>query len=113
MLKNAVGTPVLRYSPLREKMIRKVAVCGGSGSFLTGKAIAAGADAFVTSEVKYNQFMESMQHLLLVDAGHYETEQFSKELLAGIIQKKLINFAVLVSQVNTNPVHYYQCFQHS
>jgi len=107
MLKNVLQIPVLRHSPFRGKMISKVALCGGSGSFLAPRAIHAGADAFVTAEVKYNQFMDAMQYLLMVDAGHYETEQFTKELLAGIIQKKFINFAVLISQVNTNPVHYY------
>jgi putative NIF3 family GTP cyclohydrolase 1 type 2 len=69
--------------------------------------MTVGADAFVTAELKYNQFMDAGDQLLLVDAGHYETEQFTKELLAGIIQKKMINFAVLISQVNTNPVQYY------
>lgn len=106
-LKRCLHIPCLRHSTLKGRSIRKVAVCGGSGGFLTNKALASGADAFVTAELKYNQFMDAADQLLLVDAGHYETEQFTKELLVGIIQKKLINFAVLISQVNTNPVQYF------
>lgn len=106
-LKRDLHVPCLRHSPLKGRSIRKVAVCGGSGGFLTNKAMVSGADAFVTAELKYNQFMDAGNQLLLVDAGHYETEQFTKELLAGIIQKKMINFAVLISQVNTNPVQYF------
>lgn len=107
LIKEVLGVPVLRHSAWQGRSIRKVALCGGSGAFLAGKAAARGADAFVTAEVKYNQFMDHGRQMLLVDAGHYETEQYTKELLAGIIQKKLTNFAVLVSEVNTNPVHYF------
>jgi dinuclear metal center YbgI/SA1388 family protein len=107
LIKNKLNIPCLRHSPLTGKKIKKLALCGGAGSFLLNKAVASGLDAFITSEVKYNQFMDASGHLLLVDAGHYETEQFTKELIAEIIQKKLINFAVLISKVNTNPVCYY------
>ena len=106
LIKEVLGVPVLRHSACQGRDISKVALCGGAGAFLAAKALARGADAFVTAEVKYNQFMDHGRQMLLVDAGHYETEQYTKELLARIIQKKLTNFAVLVSQVNTNPVHY-------
>lgn len=106
MVKECLGIPCVRHTPLRGTSIQLVALCGGSGGFLIDKAISRGADAFLTAEIKYNQFMDARKTLLLVDAGHYETEQFTKELLASVIQKKLINFAVLISQVNTNPVKY-------
>jgi dinuclear metal center YbgI/SA1388 family protein len=107
LIKEKLYMPCLKHALLSGKKIQKIALCGGAGSFLLDKVIASGLDAFITSEVKYNQFMDASGHLLLVDAGHYETEQFTKELLADIIQKKLINFAVLISKVNTNPVYYY------
>lgn len=107
MVAETCGIPVLRHSPLIGKKISRVAVCGGSGSFLLGAAKRAGVDAFVTADVKYHDFHDAAQQLLMVDAGHYETEQFTKELMAGILTKKFPNFAVLFSEVNTNAVGYY------
>lgn len=107
LLKERLRIPVVRHSPLSGKTIKTVALCGGSGGVLLGKAFEKSADAFVSAELKYNQFMDASGKMLLVDAGHYETEQFTKELLADIIQKKMINFAVLISKTNTNPVKYY------
>jgi dinuclear metal center YbgI/SA1388 family protein len=106
VLKKTLHIPFLRHTQLLGKAIQHVAICGGAGGFLLDKAMASGADAFVTAELKYNQFMDATGKILLVDAGHYETEQFTKELLAVIIQEKIINFAVLISAVNTNPVKY-------
>lgn len=97
----------LRHSELTAKPIKKVAVCGGSGAFLIHRAIASGADAFVTADIKYHDFFEADGKLLLVDAGHFETEQFTKELLFGYLKKKFPNFAPLISGVNTNAVHYF------
>ncbi len=107
MITKTCFTPVLRHSPLTGNSIQKVAVCGGSGAFLLGAAKRAGADAFVTSDLKYHDFHDADGKLLMVDAGHYETEQFTKELMAGILTKKIPNFAVLFSEVNTNAVGYY------
>ncbi len=83
-------------------------MCGGSGVFLLPQAKAALADAFVTGDIKYHDFFEADGKLLMVDAGHYETEQFTKELMADIIQKKIPKFAALISEVNTNAVSYFQ-----
>ncbi|HAQ65082.1 MAG TPA: Nif3-like dinuclear metal center hexameric protein [Bacteroidales bacterium] len=105
-LKTVLGTPGLRHTKLSNRMISSVAICGGSGSFLIRKAASAGADAFVTGDVKYHEFFESPEQLLLVDAGHYETEQFTVQLLAHYLTENFPNFAVLISNVNTNPVHY-------
>lgn len=107
MLKTSLGIPVVRHSGFLGRPIRKVALCGGSGSFLLERALSVEADAFVTSDVKYHQFFDACGRILMVDAGHYETEQFSKELLVEIINKKMIKFALLISEVNTNPIHYY------
>lgn len=105
-LKAVLGIPVLKHTSLSGKMISRVAICGGSGSFLIRKASASGADAFVTADVKYHDFFDTPSRLLVVDAGHYETEQFTVQLLAYYLTEKFPNFAVLISEVNTNPVYY-------
>lgn len=107
LLKEKLGTPVIKHTRLTGRPIGKVALCGGSGSFLIGKASKAGADAFVTGDVKYHDFFDAPASLLVVDAGHYETEQFTVQLLARYITEKFPNFAVLISEVNTNPVYYF------
>ena len=96
----------IRYTDVNKKMIRKVAVCGGSGSFLINKAKLKGADVFLTSDLKYHQFFDSEGELMLVDIGHYESEQFTKELLYELINKKFPKFAVRLSETNTNPIKY-------
>ena len=107
LLQHVFGTPALRHTELTGKLIRKVAVCGGSGSFLIKSAERAHADAMITADVKYHDFFDVMNKLLLIDAGHYETEQFTKELMSDILTENFPNFAVLFSEVNTNPVRYY------
>jgi dinuclear metal center YbgI/SA1388 family protein len=97
----------LRHSPLIDKPIKRVALCGGSGAFLIPDAKASGADVFITADLKYHDFFEADGKLVLVDAGHFETEQFTKELIGDIIKKKFPNFAPLISEVNTNAVHYF------
>ncbi len=107
LIRQQLKTPFLRHSQSIGKPIQKVALCGGSGSFLINHARAANADAYVTADLKYHDFFEADGKLLLVDAGHFETEQFTKELLADIIRKKIPNFAPLISGVDTNAVHYF------
>ncbi len=107
MLKSTLGTGVVRHSPLPGKKIHKVAVCGGSGSFLIRDAMAAGVDAFVTGDMKYHQFFETEGRMLIADAGHFETEQFTKELIYSMLNEKFPNFALRISQINTNAVHYF------
>ncbi|MDX2195575.1 MAG: Nif3-like dinuclear metal center hexameric protein [Cytophagales bacterium] len=86
--------------------ISKIAICGGSGSFLLYTAIAQKADVFITSDIKYHEYFDADGNIILVDIGHYESEQFTKELLAEVLLKKFPNIAVLLSKVNTNPVQY-------
>ena len=105
-LKQHMNLSVIRFTPV-SKMIRKVAVCGGSGSFLLGDALAAGADAFITSDYKYHEFFGAEGRILIADIGHFESEVFTKDLLVEIISKKITTFATCLSEVNTNPVNYY------
>lgn len=107
MLKKTLKTPCLKHTRFTGKAIKKVAFCGGSGSFLIQHAISCGAQAFVTGDLKYHQFFEADDKILLVDAGHYETEQFTKELLYDIVNKNFSKFALLISGVNNNPVNYF------
>ena len=102
---DVLGTPVLRHSKLRGGMIGKVAICGGSGAFLLSDARKAGADAFVTADIKYHDFFDT--GLLLIDAGHYETEQFTTQLMAGMIKKKFPTFAVLFPEHESRAVQYF------
>ncbi len=106
-VKTTLKTGCLRHSRIHDGTIQQVAVCGGSGAFLIEDAVKAGAQAFVTADIKYHGFLDAADNLLLVDAGHYETEQHTRELIGNIIQKKMINFALLISGVNTNPIRYF------
>jgi len=108
LIQEKLGSPVLRHTEFTGKKIHKVAICGGSGAFLLQKAKSSGADAFVTADLKYHDFFEADNKLLVVDAGHFETEQFTKDLLAELIRKKIPNFAALISDVHTNAVRYFR-----
>jgi dinuclear metal center YbgI/SA1388 family protein len=105
-LKVALQIPVIRHNALKDKKIKKVAVCGGAGSYLIKEATSAGADIFLTSDMKYHQFFCIENSLIIADIGHYESEQFTKEILYEILNKKFPKFAVLISKTNTNPVKY-------
>lgn len=104
-LKKKVGGGVRYTQPLKEK-IKRIAVCGGSGSFALGSAIAAGADVFVTADFKYHQFFDADGRIVIADIGHFESEQFTIELLYDAIREKFPNFATFKTAVNTNPILY-------
>lgn len=106
-LKEKMRAHVIRHTALTGKHIKRVAVCGGSGGFLLKHAIAAGADIFVTSDYKYHEFFDAEGKLVIADIGHFESEQFTQQLLYEIITKKFTNFAVRLTEVNTNPVKYF------
>lgn len=106
-IQTVFGTPVIRHSPLTGRPVHKVAICGGAGSFLISKALAAGADAFITADLKYHEFFDANNRLLLADPGHFETEQFTIGLLQEVLAKKFPTFAVLKTEVETNPVRYF------
>ncbi|MFN2457408.1 MAG: Nif3-like dinuclear metal center hexameric protein [Chitinophagaceae bacterium] len=106
-LKNLFNTGVIKHTVLSGKEIKKVALCGGAGSFLIKKAVAEGADIYITADVKYHDFFDADGKMLLADIGHYESEKFTIDLLYDLLLKKFPNFAVLKTEVNTNPVRYF------
>lgn len=106
-LKLIFKIPVIKHTVLLGKPVKKIALCGGAGSFLTGAAIAAGADMYITGDIKYHEFFDAEKRLVLADMGHYESEQFTIDLLFDILREKFPNFAVLKTGVNTNPVSYF------
>jgi dinuclear metal center YbgI/SA1388 family protein len=107
ILKNAFELNIVRHTPLLGKRVQKVALCGGAGSFLTGRALATGADVYVTADVKYHEFFDANDRLVIADIGHWESEQYTSELLVELLQAKFPTFAVLKSAINTNPVRYF------
>ena len=105
--RSIAGLPVLRHSKRTGRMVQRVALCGGAGAFLIRRAVAAGADAFLTGDLKYHDFFEPDGRLLLADIGHYESEHSAVELLYNILTKKNHTFAILKSVSGTNPVNYH------
>ncbi|MEM1340072.1 MAG: Nif3-like dinuclear metal center hexameric protein [Bacteroidota bacterium] len=106
-LKNKMKASSVRHSKVLGKPIQKVAVLGGSGAFAIQNAKAKGADIYITADLKYHQFYEAEDALILADIGHFETEQFTKQLLVDFLNEKIPNFAVNLSESITNPVNYF------
>ncbi|MDF2384843.1 Nif3-like dinuclear metal center hexameric protein [Nostoc ellipsosporum NOK] len=107
LLKEKFGLQVVRHTPPAGKPIRKVALCGGAGSFLVSSALAAQTDAYVTGDMKYHEFFDADGRILIADIGHFESEQFTIDLLAEHLAEKFTTFAVLKTGIITNPVRYY------
>ncbi|HLO57115.1 MAG TPA: Nif3-like dinuclear metal center hexameric protein [Bacteroidales bacterium] len=105
-IKDTFKCTMVRHSRLLDKPVKKLAVCGGSGSFLIPAAIASGAQLFVTGEIKYHQFFEAEDKIVVADTGHYESEQFTIEIFYEILKKNLPTFAVRFSRINTSPIYY-------
>ena len=99
--------PVIRHTSLKNQPVKKVAVCGGAGSFLISKALNNGADFYITADVKYHEFFDANGRMVIADIGHFESEQFTVNLLQEVLEKKFPTFAVLKTEVNTNPVRYF------
>jgi hypothetical protein len=106
-IRAAFGVPVVRHTRLTGRPVKRVAVCGGAGSFLISKALSAGANFYVTSDVKYHEFFDANDGMVIADIGHFESEQFTVDLLFEVLREKFSNFAVLKSDIKTNPVNYY------
>jgi dinuclear metal center YbgI/SA1388 family protein len=106
-LKKIFNVPVIRHTTLRNNKINKVAVCGGAGSFLVIKALASNADAYITADMKYHEFFDANNRMLIADVGHFESEQFTIDLLKEVLEQKFPTFAVLKTGIKTNPVHYF------
>ena len=105
-VKKQMKSSSIKHSKRLGKKIQKVAVLGGSGSFGIENAINSGADAYVTSDLKYHDYFRAEDKLLLLDIGHYESEQFTKKLMFDFLTKKIPNFAIVLSKTNTNPIKY-------
>jgi dinuclear metal center YbgI/SA1388 family protein len=105
-IKNILQTGCIRHTELKNKKVQRVAVCGGSGSFLIKDAINCGADIYITGDIKYHDFFVPGDEMILADIGHYESEQFTKELIYTLLKKKFTTFALFISGSNTNPVNY-------
>lgn len=105
-LKQTMRTDCVRYTAICRPQIKRVAVCGGAGSFLLPQAKGAGADVFITADYKYHQFFDADQGIIIADIGHYESEQFTIELFYELLTQKFINFAIHCTEVTTNPINY-------
>lgn len=106
-VKKTFHIPCIRYSQSKIGKVRRIAVCGGSGSFLLKQAIQKKADIFLTSDIKYHQFFETEHNTVLADMGHYESEQFTKEIIYDLLIENFPKFALRFSNINTNPIKYY------
>jgi dinuclear metal center YbgI/SA1388 family protein len=106
-LKSRMDLKIIRHTPLLNKKVKKIAVCGGSGSFLLPQAISAAADVFVTADFKYHEFFDADGRIIIADIGHYESEVFTKDLLYEILMKKFPTFAINFSKTVTNPISYH------
>ena len=107
LLKEKMNATCIRHSELLGKKVKKIAVLGGSGAFAISAAKTVNADVFVSADIKYHQFYEAEHKLVIADIGHYETEQFTKNLLVDYLTKKIPNFAIRLSDCKTNPIKYF------
>lgn len=105
-VKKNMKAPLIRHTKLLGKKVRRVAVLGGSGAFAINAAIGVKADVLITSDLKYHQYFSAEDKILLLDIGHYESEQFTKNLLVDYLKKKIPNFAIALSESITNPINY-------
>ncbi len=105
-VKQLFRVPCVRYTNPVKDFISRVAICGGSAISLLNDAIAANADVFITADVKYHQFFDAENRIVILDIGHFESEQFTIDIFYDLLSKKISNFAVLKSKVRTNPINY-------
>ncbi|HKL39003.1 MAG TPA: Nif3-like dinuclear metal center hexameric protein, partial [Bacteroidales bacterium] len=107
LLKKALDAPLIRHTKLMYSFVKRIALCGGSGSFLLEDARRQGADVFVSADFKYHRFFDADDNILIADVGHYESEWVAKDFFYELLTKKNHNFAVHYSEINTNPINYY------
>jgi dinuclear metal center YbgI/SA1388 family protein len=106
-VKSVMKTDCIRHTALLNKKVKRVAVCGGAGSFLLNDAIRERADVFISGDFKYHQFFDADNKVLIADIGHYESEQFTKELFAELLKQNFSTFAAHLSETVTNPINYF------
>ena len=107
IIKQRFHCKMIRHTNLLGKPIKTVAFCGGSGSFVLKNAMQKKADVFITGDFKYHEFFDAEDKILVADIGHYESEQFTSELIYSFLNEKFVNFAIRVTKVNTNPINYF------
>lgn len=107
LIKDTFKCGVVRHTSLRNEKIKTIAFCGGSGSFLLRNAMQQKADMYITADYKYHEFFDADNRIIIADIGHYESEQYTSDLLAEILMKKFPTFAVHLTEVNTNPINYF------
>jgi putative NIF3 family GTP cyclohydrolase 1 type 2 len=107
LIAGAMKAPCIRHTRYTGAQVTTIALCGGSGSFLLRDAIAAGAQVFLTADFKYHQFFDAEDRIMIADIGHYESEQYTSEIFETILKNNFPNFAVLLSNLSTNPVKYF------
>ncbi len=105
-LKLKLKSDCIRHTKITQATVKRIAICGGSGSFLLPNAIAQAADLFITADFKYHQFFDADNRIVIADVGHYESEQYTAELILEYLQEKIPNFAVHLTKINTNPINY-------
>ncbi len=105
-LKKIFKVDFIKHTKFLAKKIKKVALCGGAGSFLLKNAIASGADVFISGDFKYHEYFDAESKILIADIGHFESEQYTKDIFYDIVRKKITNFACFLSEINTNPIKY-------
>jgi dinuclear metal center YbgI/SA1388 family protein len=105
-LKSLFNSKVIRHTNLSGKKIKKIALCGGAGSFLLREAINQQADIFISGDFKYHEFHAAENKIIIADIGHFESEQYTKDVFYEIIRKKISTFAIQISEINTNPINY-------
>lgn len=105
-VKKKLNLPCIKYCGDIGQKVKKIALCGGSGSFLMKNARSANADIYLTGDIKYHEYFDAGKHMIVADIGHYESEQYTKELLFEVLKEKIPTFALSISKVNTNPVKY-------
>lgn len=106
ILKSIFGIKSIKFTEIVKDKIRRVALCGGSGSFLLNDAVESGADIYISADFKYHEYFAAAGKIIIADPGHFEMEQFTKEIFYEIIRKKFPTFAVRISDINTNPILY-------
>jgi putative NIF3 family GTP cyclohydrolase 1 type 2 len=107
LIKEKFNCEIIRHTTLLGKNISRVAICGGAGSFLLKKAIQQKADIFITADFKYHEFFDAENKVIIADIGHFESEQFTSNLIADKLKEKFTNFAIRLTKINTNPINYF------
>lgn len=107
LIKELFKCGFIRHTELIKDTIKTVAWCGGAGSFLLGAAKSQGADIYITGDFKYHEFFDAENQIVIADIGHFESEQYTIELLSELLTKKFATFAPCLTEINTNPVKYF------